>query len=576
MGIDIVKANDNFSISNNYESSLDIQTKKTNGIYYTPEPIVDYIIENTLRNHDIVKNPYPKILDLSCGCGNFLLEAYDILYKLFEDNIYELKTLYGDVCLNYNNIHNHIISNCIYGADIDNKAIEILKNSLISKDEYSTVDSFNLYCCDSLKHTWECEFDYIIGNPPYIGHKGLDKGYKKYLLENYSQVYKDKSDVYFCFYKKIIDILKEGGISSLITPRYFLESPSGKYLREFMANSVNINEIVDFLGVNIFKNIGIASCIVRFSKEKDRTNEINIFKIRDENLEISKSDSLKNLVQKDLFEHFLINQIDLGKDWILANKCDKEFYEKIQSKCEYTLEDIVQSFQGIITGCDKAFILKNSDERLYKIDTYILKNWIKNKDVDKYIINESNHKLIYADDIEDEKKYNILINECIEKYKDKLENRRECKKNLRKWYELQWGREKSLFEREKIMYPYKAKQNRFAIDYSNYFSSADVYSFFIKEEYTKIFSHEYLVGILNSSIYDKYFKITAKKMSKNIFDYYPNKVMKIKIFKDNNYSKIEELSKEIINILYNKTQEINKIEILQYKIDELIKLSLGV
>ena len=82
------------------------------------------------------------------------------------------------------------------------------------------------------------------------------------------------------------------------------------------------------------------------------------------------------------------------------------------------------------------------------------------------------------------------------------------------------------------MYPYKACDNRFAIDEKNNFSSADVYSFYIKEEYEDIFSYEYLVGLLNSKVYNKYFKINAKKISKNTYDYYPNKVMKIKIFKD--------------------------------------------
>ena len=39
------------------------------------------------------------------------------------------------------------------------------------------------------------KFDYILGNPPYIGHKTLDKEYKKYLLKEYKDVYKDKSDL---------------------------------------------------------------------------------------------------------------------------------------------------------------------------------------------------------------------------------------------------------------------------------------------------------------------------------------------------------------------------------------------
>ncbi|MCG4734555.1 SAM-dependent methyltransferase, partial [Casaltella massiliensis] len=80
------------------------------------------------------------------------------------------------------------------------------------------------------------------------------------------------------------------------------------------------------------------------------------------------------------------------------------------------------------------------------------------------------------------------------------------------------------------------------------------------------------------------------KMSKNIYDYYPNKVMKIKIFKDHNYYKIEKLSKQIISDSYEineilkekdlKSDIINQkkenISKLQREIDYLIESSLGV
>ena len=64
---------DSFAISKKYERNLDIKTRKEKGIYYTPYIVVEYILNNTLKKHDIVDNPYPKILDLSCGCGNFLI-----------------------------------------------------------------------------------------------------------------------------------------------------------------------------------------------------------------------------------------------------------------------------------------------------------------------------------------------------------------------------------------------------------------------------------------------------------------------------------------------------------------------
>jgi len=561
-----------FDISKLYEESLDVNIKKSNGIYYTPKIIVDYILNKTIKKHDIINNPKPKILDISCGCGNFLLQVYDILYDLIEKNLYELKHIYGEDYINYDTIHNHIISNCIYGCDTDINALNILREGLINKDKDLTIDKFNIYCEDALKINFDNKFDYIIGNPPYIGHKNLDIKYKKFILKEYKDVYKGKSDLYFCFYKKIIDSLKYNGVCSIITPRYFLESQSAKDLRNYIDKNTDIVEIIDFLGCKVFKNIGISSCISTLNKEK-KSQSTNILRIKNQDIDINKFHSIEELLKDNNFEKLNLYKNKDNQEWTIIKEKDKIFYDKIENYCEYSLEDICTSFQGIITGCDKAFVIDKNDSKINLINSNFLKPWIKNKEIQKYIIKENRYNLIYSNDIESELDNKFIIDNFIGKYKEKLLNRRECKKKIRLWYELQWGRDKSFFERKKIMYPYKSFENKFAIDENNSFCSADVYSFYINKEYEDAFSYEYLVALLNSQVYNDYFKINAKKISKNTYDYYPNKVMKIKIFKDYNYNNIENLSKKILFKIRNGDNEISDIE---EKINNLIKSSIGI
>ena len=108
---------------------------------------------------------------------------------------------------------------------------------------------------------WNTKFDYVVGNPPYVGHKQLSMDHKEWLLSNYSHVFKDKSDLSFCFFERILDILSEGGMAGIITSRYFMESPTGRNLRKYLQQNAKMKGIVDFYGAEIFKGVGVATLI---------------------------------------------------------------------------------------------------------------------------------------------------------------------------------------------------------------------------------------------------------------------------------------------------------------------------
>ncbi len=64
--------------------------RRAHGIYYTPEPVVDYIVMNTLgKVLEKCKTPEDvsriKVLDPACGSGSFLIKAFDVIKEWYEN-----------------------------------------------------------------------------------------------------------------------------------------------------------------------------------------------------------------------------------------------------------------------------------------------------------------------------------------------------------------------------------------------------------------------------------------------------------------------------------------------------------
>ena len=121
------------------------EVKKAGGVYYTPQYIVDYIVENTVGELLNRKTPNQvsklRILDPACGSGSFLLgayqklldwhlEYYSILDKPPQNVVYEDKK--GILRLTIQE-KKRILLNNIYGVDIDSQAVEVTKLSLLLK-----------------------------------------------------------------------------------------------------------------------------------------------------------------------------------------------------------------------------------------------------------------------------------------------------------------------------------------------------------------------------------------------------------------------------------------------------------
>jgi adenine-specific DNA-methyltransferase len=528
-----------------------IKNNKEKGTVYTPEPISSYMIENTIKAELLINNPYLKIVDPSCGTGNILISCFIHLRNLFINNLNKINEV-NVLKLNEQNINEHIIKYNLYGFDIDDVAIKILIIDLYDLTKGSI--SKNVLNTDFLLYENENKYDIFIGNPPYVGKKSIDKTYASHLKVRYSAVYKDKGDLSYCFFKKALEDLTDGGKLTFITSRYFLESPSGEDLRKVLKELCTIDKIIDFYGIRPFKNIGIDPVILFITNYINQDNVIQIMKPKTV-IGKSKNEFYNSIFLKkgNIYNSFLLNKNKLdNKGWILIDEIQRNIIYKIEKKSFTHLSDICNSYQGIITGCDKAFVVKGDIVFKEKIEKNIIKPWIKSSYIEKNSVSREDSYLIYSDLILNTKDAPSSIAH-IEIYKSKLLKRRECERGIRKWYELQWGRNQSIFEGEKIIFPFKASSNRFALDNGSYFS-ADVYALRLKDNVP--FTYNFLLYLLNSKIYEFYFKTFAKKLGDEAYEYYPNNLMKLCIPIMMDYKDKEQ---DFLYDYFNFTEEEKKI-----------------
>ncbi len=139
------------------------EVRKAGGVYYTPQYIVDYIVENTVGKLTESKTPEQvaelKIVDPACGSGSFLIGAYKYLLT-WHLNYYKpefikhsesaadtnANTKTREAAIKHRNklpltpegnlttaLKKQILLNNIYGVDIDTQAVEVTKLSLLLK-----------------------------------------------------------------------------------------------------------------------------------------------------------------------------------------------------------------------------------------------------------------------------------------------------------------------------------------------------------------------------------------------------------------------------------------------------------
>ena len=288
-----------------YEHYLNEDERKEKGQFYTPHYIVEFILNRVGFLGNVKGKLNNKtLLDPACGSGSFLVEAGIRIRNAALNNQADAKRSIID------NLHGSELTAFASRLAELNLIIQILPLvKRIESEEERQTQSFRVCTADSLLKIFnhdeipgsgfvsydtsgftssfkdvfinlmanKNDFDFIVGNPPYVGEKGHKEMFHP--LQNHpywKHFYQGKSDYLYYFIILGLSKLAEGGKLGFITTQYWLTADGAGNLRKYILENAKIIEIIDFKGIKLFPEAqgqeNIVFILEKCSMETERTN----------------------------------------------------------------------------------------------------------------------------------------------------------------------------------------------------------------------------------------------------------------------------------------------------------------
>jgi len=416
------------------------EVRHAGGVYYTPRFVVDTIIRRVVGPKIEGKSPFEildiKILDPACGSGSFLIAALQFLFDYCVRYVManpdaaivpaspRARTRTKKIAFQDKEeqwyltpeFRSQLLSNCIYGVDIDAQAVEVtimslylkmleerlppnwqhefLKsrllppmdnnircgNSLLSQTDF---DRFwdnkygNLFGGDEdvrfriNAFDWKSEtrgfgrlfaerkgLDCIIGNPPYIRVQELKKWSPEeceFYKYRYKSAAKGSYDIYVTFIERSLELLAPNGLLGLICPHKFWQATYGIAVRKIIADGKYLSSVIDFTDQQVFRGSTTYTAIHIFSKSGTCNQFVfdRIYDLKDGESQCRALDSDQQIEGATKF--YAEHPADC-EQWFF-NALEQSSFLKQLGECSVPLyPDIANIFQGIITGADDIFL----------------------------------------------------------------------------------------------------------------------------------------------------------------------------------------------------------------------------
>ncbi len=264
-------------------------SKKKEGQFFTPRPVVDMVVKMLNPKADEF------VIDPACGSGGFLLHSV----MWVAGGMISGKPLPENA--------RNFAQNKIYGIDFAEEAIKIAKAiNLIVGDGKA-----HIYKDNSLApHTWVDEtkaglrgrllrfpnepekdrenqekflffdFDVLMTNPPFAGTVKEREVLRFYKLAEKNGRLADKIDRHILFLERCLQFIKPGGRMAIVLPQGLLNNTSAEYIRRFIIDEARILAVVGLHGNTFKPHTGTKTSVLFLRKytdeEKEKIQQIRI------------------------------------------------------------------------------------------------------------------------------------------------------------------------------------------------------------------------------------------------------------------------------------------------------------
>ena len=386
---------------------------KLSGSYYTPIRTIQFMKKYLEREHKI----YEKVLEPSAGDGRFV----DIFET--EENIIK-----------------------IVAVELIKEKVKRLENKGYSERVEIVEDDFL-----SFSEKANEKYKLIIGNPPYINIKNMEKSSKekaKKICEKYQLPTALMKNIWVSFVLAAVSCLEKEGILFFVLPIEFLQVQYAEKIRLFLEDNFDTIHILSFKE-RMFPEIEQESCLVYLTNEY-RDQPYILFKI---------------YAELDSVIPYYCSKIQRNKPlkkWTNAILSDEDIdlLNSIGSKYKKVFE-VCQASPGIVTGANNEFILTKQQVEQLACHEFILPTipkssmlngeFILTKTVVRKLGEQGNRiYLLNLSHISEElfsqslKEYLVEIGNKENTSHIKLKNRFKCR-NRKPWYGVPIVRNGSLF-----------------------------------------------------------------------------------------------------------------------------------